>query len=1534
MRLVTILFSLLLTAGCKSSDNAGEKSGGATTNEQAAGETQSDTATVNGRVEQEDSSHFAEEINMADWSTLEAQNTTGTNLLLTAVTQNPEEEVRIYKLEKDASGTHAFNLSGSTPLQAGGVFSFTVKENTYYVIKYKTLSAFVPALAKDVELPLIINTESSIAVNLFIRMLQTPEGKTLADDKKVNSTILDSVSQVAAKTSTVPLKELIDGLLQPLIVEQKESAAAANPPSEDKLAIAEKIVDSAIGAGTISAETATKLKTAISTIAQNPDPTDSPTTSPSLKVTDQQDVTVAEDTATTINFSVEGASASACLNVVSLSSSNPSLVGVEGISVSGDLPSCTATITPKPNQSGTATINIKVSQNGKVAQDSFVLTVAAVNDAPQISVVATSSTLEDTPVVINFSIADVDSPVECAAVTATSNNQNAVENPAIVISGSAPNCVATVTPKQDASGVATITLSVFDGELSSAANSVLTITAVNDAPTISDSADLSGLENEAAVVNFTIADVDSTLTCAGSVSATSSNQSVIANAGIVITGTAPLCVATISPLANQVGVSTLTLSVTDTLLQAQDSFTLTVNAPPGPTAKAAGMLFYDLDTSSGEIEGTLTILKAVDESDMDSYVIYWGSDRFTKNSPTPIATIAKAGANRTHAFGANTSIPSGATFFLVFTENAQGESPNAVSLEIGDVGGTEKASGLSFYDTDLQPGEIQGNAVIHRATDETSLTHYALYWGSDATTKLSGSPISTIAKSGSDLVHTFAANTAIPSGATFLLVYTRDGATEMGAGIAVAIRDKADRCDAADKASATYTLGAGTRTDPFVICNVTQLQKVNDNLAANYVLGTDIDASATTGWSTGTTGTGFIPLGSIDSGYDGIVSANGFSGTFDGKGFSVNGLFISRARDGVGLFGKATHTATIRDLRLLNLNITGTNSVGGVVGQLEGNLSNIYVSGSVTGTGRIGGVVGHGGYLEQGISIDRIRAAVTVTCTGGNCGGIAGYLEGYAILSNSEVSGTVGGTLCTGGATGYADGQNGSNLGILLRSSVNVSGTSAVGGMIGCTYGPKYVLSSATGTVTGTAADVGGFVGSSNFATYENSYATGQVSGVGNSGGFVGNSYGETLVKIYATGAVNGGSGNNVGAVAGSFEGVMSHAFASGTVSGSGSNVGGPIGSDNSSTLTNVHDTTDPAPFRDRNHAVYNGALKWDFSERSSDGIHDLWSLKPNALPTISRLSDLTLPFTGSGTPEDPFVIGTVAHFNELSTRDRLLSAHYKLSDDVDFSSTTYTTIGGDNAWYASIFTGSINGNGHRLTNITTSAGQTRALFASGAAARLTDLRIESATFNGNNYNNGGLFGLCVGCYIENVHLDAAVSGSFYTGGFIGHSSGSTISRSSTAGTVSSSRGAGGIIGRGSAQIYDSYSTMAISAGAHGVGGIAGLLSGDTVIENSYATGAVSNGGHGTIGAIAGGIEHSSAWLTIRNCFSTGTVTSSGTNVGGLLGFNAYATITNSLHNTTASTFYNANHSVYTGTPAWDFVNIWNAPATSLPTLK
>ncbi len=175
---------------------------------------------------------------------------------------------------------------------------------------------------------------------------------------------------------------------------------------------------------------------------------------------------------------------------------------------------------------------------------------------------------EDTAQLVNLDYIDTD--LDIATTCTISSPTNITAGACSCAMGS---CSVTVTGTANYNGVASFNYTVTaGGVVSNTASVPLSISVVNDAPTISDVSNQTTNDTATAAIAFTINDVETALTCASSVTATSSDTSKVAHASIVIGGTAPDCTATITPVANANGTPTITLTVTDGTTPTSDTF--------------------------------------------------------------------------------------------------------------------------------------------------------------------------------------------------------------------------------------------------------------------------------------------------------------------------------------------------------------------------------------------------------------------------------------------------------------------------------------------------------------------------------------------------------------------------------------------------------------------------------------------------------------------------------------------------------------------------------------------------------------------------------------------------------------------------------------------------------------------------------------------------------------------------------------------------------------------------------------------------
>lgn len=337
--------------------------------------------------------------------------------------------------------------------------------------------------------------------------------------------------------------------------------------------------------------------------------------------------------------------------------------------------------------------------------------------------------------------------------------------------------------------------------------------------------------------------------------------------------------------------------------------------------------------------------------------------------------------------------------------------------------------------------------------------------------------------------------------------------------------------------SSTWWMAAN-QTRPFLrsewagnIRNAHQLQLMAMTPGANYTQGADIDltgalkpadllipggganyataASLWAGWTGFNNGTGisadFVPIGPAGS---------EFSGTFDGQNHTISGLVINQpTSNNLGLFG-VLQGATITNLGLLGVSISGANQVGGLAGYSGGSsIRNVYVTGDVTGTGRVGGLIGYSSTYYVGTTI--ADSHVDANVTGPTAGGLVGYNDAGSI-SGSFSAGTVTGNAGSNNRVGGLIGDNNTS-GNVINNSYSIATVSSagnfddVGGLVGLLRLGTISSSYAAGevTATGASAKVGGIVGTtvpSSYNTVSKTFwdmdATGQSACSGNGYGF------------------------------------------------------------------------------------------------------------------------------------------------------------------------------------------------------------------------------------------------------------------------------------------------------------------------------------------------------------------------------------------------------------------------------------------------
>ncbi|MCU0918472.1 MAG: hypothetical protein MUC88_28510, partial [Planctomycetes bacterium] len=161
-------------------------------------------------------------------------------------------------------------------------------------------------------------------------------------------------------------------------------------------------------------------------------------------------------------------------------------------------------------------------------------------------------------------------------------------------------------------------------------------------------------------------------------------------------------------------------------------------------------------------------------------------------------------------------------------------------------------------------------------------------------------------------------------------------------------------------AHAKYSGGSGTAQDPYQIATAADLIALGEtptDYEKHFLLTADIDLDPKLPGRKVFDKAVIAPdTDAKEIGFQGTP----FTGFFDGNGCTISHVTVS-AKDYVGLFGQLMSAAKVKDLGLVDVNVTGSGgNVGGLVGSNGGTLSRCYSTGAVSGKSYVGGLAGSG----------------------------------------------------------------------------------------------------------------------------------------------------------------------------------------------------------------------------------------------------------------------------------------------------------------------------------------------------------------------------------------------------------------------------------------------------------------------------------------------------------------------------------------------------------------------------------------------
>ena len=307
--------------------------------------------------------------------------------------------------------------------------------------------------------------------------------------------------------------------------------------------------------------------------------------------------------------------------------------------------------------------------------------------------------------------------------------------------------------------------------------------------------------------------------------------------------------------------------------------------------------------------------------------------------------------------------------------------------------------------------------------------------------------------------------------------------------------------------AAGFSGGNGTPGAPYQISTAGELKYLSNLVysdsgyrSACYELTQDIelnDLTLVNVWSEGLAPQNkWTPIGT--------TAARCFSGTFNGNGHVISGIYISTDTSNQGLFGYVSGGS------ILNVSVEqsyvrgGDYYVGGIVGyaNLGSTIAGCYNAGQITGGSRIGGIAGQvtgqqvAGQVLNGCVVTGCYNTGTISGSGNYVGGVAGQALDGSVITLCYNTGTISGSDSVGGVAGLVNVSSGV---INSYNAGTISGNSNVGGVVGQLNNLAFMINSYnTGSVSGSAptnAYAGGVVGNMITSNVTNCYNTAQVTG-------------------------------------------------------------------------------------------------------------------------------------------------------------------------------------------------------------------------------------------------------------------------------------------------------------------------------------------------------------------------------------------------------------------------------------------------------
>ncbi|MDP5047310.1 MAG: hypothetical protein NWQ39_02810, partial [Saprospiraceae bacterium] len=273
----------------------------------------------------------------------------------------------------------------------------------------------------------------------------------------------------------------------------------------------------------------------------------------------------------------------------------------------------------------------------------------------------------------------------------------------------------------------------------------------------------------------------------------------------------------------------------------------------------------------------------------------------------------------------------------------------------------------------------------------------------------------------------------------------------------------------------------------------------------------------------------------------------------------------------------------------------------------------------------------------------------------------------------------------------------------------------------------------------------------------------------------------------------------------------------------------------------------------------------------------------------------------GSGTIADPYLIANFTDLVTISSSSTYWNKHFKQTANIDASTSSTLNSGAGFEPIANPtnkFTGSYIGQNYEITDLVVNRASTSSvgLFGEVSGATVKDLKLVGAKITGSN-NVGGFVGWTgASTTLQNLSIDSTsiIIGADDVGGIVGEAKNTEVTDCSSWASVDGNDNTGGLIGfcdldGTSKSVTNCFAAGIVTGDGDEVGGLIGVN--EQTVTNCYSTASVTSL-DATGDDNYGGLIGLNVLGTIRFCYSTGKVSASGNNIGGLIG-NSSGTVEN-----------------------------------------